>query len=76
MASEPDPRAQIAAMEAEIRELRAAPAPHDTARIQELEREIDQQWDLARQQEARSDAGEDPSEAHLRSQSEVEGYLQ
>ncbi len=74
--TEPDPRPKISALEGQVRELRAAPVPHDTDRIAELEREIDQLWDLARQQEARRTAGEDPGAAHLRSQSDVEGYQQ
>lgn len=63
-------------LEAQVRELRDAPTPHDTDRIAELEREIDQLWDLVRQQEARREAGEDPSDTSVRPQPDVEGYLQ
>lgn len=76
MTTEQDPRAAIGELEAQVRELRAAPAPHDTGQIAELERRIDQLWDLVRQQEARREAGEDPSDTSVRPQSEVEGYLQ
>jgi hypothetical protein len=62
--------------EKQLRELRSAPVPHDTAAIERLEREIDQDWDLIRQREALRDAGEDPSDAHERPQSQVENYRQ
>ena len=76
MTTEQDPRQEIGALEAQVRELRDAPAPHDTDLIAALERRIDQLWDLARQQEARRAAGDSPAEASVRPQSEVEGYLQ
>jgi hypothetical protein len=67
---------RIAELTAEQHRLRAAPPPHDTHRLAEIERELDQTWDLIRQQDAKRDAGEDPRSAHERSQAEVEGYLQ
>ncbi len=71
-----DPRAEVARLEARLRELRAAPPPHDTAEIDAVEREVDQLWDLVRQREALEAVGDDPSSAHVRPQSEVEGYRQ
>jgi hypothetical protein len=45
-------------------------------RIQELEVQLDQCWDLLRQRRAKSQYGEDPDEAEARPATEVEGYLQ
>lgn len=69
-------RADVGRKERELRELRAAPVPHDTAAIERLEREVDQDWDLIRQRGALREAGEEPGAATERSQSEVEGYRQ
>ncbi len=46
------------------------------ARMQELEVQLDQCWDLLRQRRAKRQYGEDPDEAEARPASEVEGYLQ
>jgi hypothetical protein len=46
------------------------------ARMQELEVQLDQCWDLLRQRRAKRQYGEDPEEAEARPASEVEGYLQ
>jgi hypothetical protein len=43
-------------------------------RLGELERALDQCWDLLRQRRAKAEFGEDPSEARVRSSSQVEGY--
>ncbi|MET0479597.1 MAG: DUF2630 family protein, partial [Actinomycetota bacterium] len=48
----------------------------DTARLQDLEVQLDQCWDLLRQRRARRDAGQDPDAAHVRPEGTVEGYLQ
>lgn len=45
------------------------------ARLAELERELDQCWDLLRQRRAKAEFGENPDEAQPRSSSQVEGYL-
>ena len=45
-------------------------------RRRHLEAQLDQAWDLLRQRHARRSAGEDPSAARARPESEVEGYLQ
>ena len=41
-----------------------------------LEEALDQCWDLLRQRRARRQYGEDPSDAHARDESTVEGYQQ
>ena len=46
------------------------------ARMQQLEVQLDQCWDLLRQRRAKRQYGEDPDEAEARPASEVEGYLQ
>ena len=46
------------------------------ARMQELEVQLDQCWDLLRQRRAKRQYGEDPEEAEARPASEVESYLQ
>ena len=48
----------------------------DRHRLQHLEEELDQAWDLLRQRRAREETGEDPDTAQERSVNEVEGYLQ
>jgi hypothetical protein len=48
----------------------------DRRRLQHLEEELDQAWDLLRQRRAREETGEDPDSAQERSVNEVEGYLQ
>ena len=45
-------------------------------RIQQLEVQLDQCWDLLRQRRAKRQYGEDPDEAQVRPASEVETYLQ
>jgi hypothetical protein len=46
------------------------------ARLQEVEVQLDQCWDLLRQRRARRDAGQDPDIAAVRPENTVEGYLQ
>ncbi|ABM06816.1 DUF2630 family protein [Arthrobacter sp. Rue61a] len=47
-----------------------------TARLAQLEAQLDQCWDLLRQRRAKRDAGENPDDASARPVSEVEGYRQ
>lgn len=57
--------------------LRAAtdqPEQH-TARIQALEAELDQCWDLLRQRRAKREFGRDPDAAQVRDKDTVERYL-
>ncbi|MDX2644372.1 DUF2630 family protein [Streptomyces sp. PA03-1a] len=46
----------------------------EQARLDELERELDQCWDLLRQRRAKTEAGGDPGEAKVRPSHTVEGY--
>ena len=67
---------------AEEHQLRAAhQARHDglggdRSRLDQLERELDQAWDLLRQRRARVATGEDPDAARERPVDHVESYLQ
>jgi hypothetical protein len=45
-------------------------------RLEELQVRLDQCWDLLRQRRAQREFGEDPSAAHVRDESTVEGYQQ
>ena len=45
-------------------------------RMNELEAQLDQAWDLLRQRRAKADAGEDPADADARPIPQVEGYRQ
>ncbi len=59
--------------------LRDSAAEHgedERARMAELERHLDQAWDLLRQRRAKQQYGEDPGAADERPESQVEGYLQ
>lgn len=44
--------------------------------LRAIEVTLDQLWDTLRQRRAKRDAGRSPEEAHSRSESTVEGYLQ
>ena len=46
------------------------------ARMNQLEMDLDQLWDLLRQRRAKRQYGEDPDEAELRPEPQVETYLQ
>lgn len=62
------------------RNLRAALAegridqPTEHRELKDIEEQLDQCWDLLRQRRARTDAGEDPDAASVRSVEEVERY--
>ncbi len=45
-------------------------------RMQELEVQLDQCWDLLRQRRAKRQYDENPDDAHARPESTVENYLQ
>jgi hypothetical protein len=45
-------------------------------RLEAIQLELDQYWDLLRQRRAREEFGEDPDQARERTVNEVEGYLQ
>jgi Protein of unknown function (DUF2630) len=72
---------QIHSLVAEEKQLRMAHEGHgltgdDRLRLDALERQLDQCWDLLRQRRAHEEFGEDPDTARTRPPSEVEGYLQ
>ena len=46
------------------------------ARMEQVEAQLDQCWDLLRQRRAKRQYGEDPEEAHVRPEQQAEGYLQ
>jgi hypothetical protein len=48
----------------------------DRHRLQEIEVQLDQCWDLLRQRRARRQAGQDPGDAAARPPEVVEGYQQ
>jgi len=72
--------ASITAMVEDERRLRDALAAGqidsttEHARLGQLERELDQCWDLLRQRRAKTEFGENPDEATVRPSSQVEGY--
>ncbi|CAM5644190.1 MULTISPECIES: DUF2630 family protein [Streptomyces] len=49
--------------------------PTEHERLAQLETALDQCWDLLRQRRARTAAGQDPADAHVRPASQVEDYL-
>jgi hypothetical protein len=64
---------------AEERQLRASREGLSSAqrqRLESLEQQLDQAWDLLRQRRAREDLGEDPDAVRERSVNDVESYLQ
>ncbi len=74
-------RSHIEALVAEEHRLlehgdRRSMAPADLARLEAVEIELDQYWDLLRQRRARRDAGQDPGAAQLRDAQTVEHYQQ
>jgi hypothetical protein len=48
----------------------------DRKRLEAVEVQLDQYWDLLRQRRARRDAGQDPESTELRNEETVEKYLQ
>jgi hypothetical protein len=49
---------------------------HDQTRLQKIQVELDQCWDLLRQRRAKREFGKDPDDAHVRPASVVEKYEQ
>ena len=49
---------------------------HERQRLDHIEVQLDQCWDLLRQRRARRHAGQDPAEAEVRSADVVEHYQQ
>ena len=67
---------ELVAEEKQLRASHHGLAGEDRQRLQHLEEQLDQAWDLLRQRRARSESGEDPDAAQERPVNEVEGYLQ
>jgi hypothetical protein len=73
--------AQVNELVAEEKELRAKLRDHqideteEHRRLRGLEVQLDQCWDLLRQRRALREAGQDPDQASVRPEGEVEGYL-
>jgi hypothetical protein len=67
---------QLVAEEKTLRAAHHGLGSEDRQRLQHLEEQLDQAWDLLRQRRAREDTGDDPDAAHQRPVNEVEGYLQ
>ncbi|TCO28583.1 uncharacterized protein DUF2630 [Kribbella steppae] len=69
---------ELVAEEHELRTKHAAGQIDDQderTRLQALEVELDQCWDLLRQRRAKREFGENPEDAKARSTDTVEGYL-
>ncbi|MFE1952833.1 DUF2630 family protein [Streptomyces sp. NPDC059524] len=71
---------RISAMVDDEKRLRAAladgtiDAATERERLADVERALDQCWDLLRQRRAKAEFGENPDEARVRPSAEVEGY--
>ena len=62
---------------AEEHRLRSGEAtPETRQRLEALERQLDQAWDLLRRRDAAREFGQDPASAQEQPESRVEGYLQ
>jgi hypothetical protein len=75
---ENDILSQIHALVDEEHRLREGgrPTPDQRTRMDHLEAQLDQCWDLLRQRRAKRQYGEDPDEAQPRPEQQVESYLQ
>jgi hypothetical protein len=61
--------------ESRLRAETEAPQQH-SARIQALEEQLDQCWDLLRQRRAKREFGQNPDDAQVRDKDTVEKYIQ
>jgi len=68
---------KLAAEEHELfeKESEGQASKEERQRLQELQVQLDQCWDLLHQRRARRNAGLDPSEAQVRDPGTVEGYV-
>jgi hypothetical protein len=62
--------------ERELRSREGGMSDEDRARLQQVEVQLDQCWDLLRQRRARAEFGENPDDAHVRPPEVVERYQQ
>jgi hypothetical protein len=67
---------ELVAEEHQLRERGNGLGAEDRERLAQLERDLDQCWDLLRQRRARREFGENPDDAAVRPSGEVEGYVQ
>ncbi len=67
---------QLVDEEKQLRASHRGLSGEDRQRLETVERQLDQCWDLLRQRRAREEYGEDPDAAKTRSVDEVESYLQ
>jgi hypothetical protein len=81
VANDQDILAQVNELVAEEKELRGKLQHHEIdeteehRRLQSLEVQLDQCWDLLRQRRALRETGGDPDDAKVRPAGEVEGYI-
>ncbi len=81
MANDQDILLQVNELVAEEQELRGKLQHHEIdeseehRRLQSIEVQLDQCWDLLRQRRALRESGGDPADAHVRPAGEVEGYI-
>ena len=81
MANDQDILLQVNELVAEEQELRGKLQHHEIdeseehRRLQSIEVQLDQCWDLLRQRRALRESGGDPSDAQVRPAGEVEGYI-
>lgn len=80
MTSDGDVLKRVKALVEEEHALRdRAPGPGtrrvDGQRLSDLERALDQCWDLLRQRQALRESGQDPDEASVRPEEQVEKYI-
>jgi hypothetical protein len=67
---------ELVAEEHQLRERDTGLGPEERERLQAIERDLDQCWDVLRQRRARREYGENPDDAAVRPEGQVEGYLQ
>ncbi len=77
MTPDADVHQHISELVAEEHQLREAGAsPERRERLADLERQLDQLWDLLRRRDAAREFGQDASAVSEQPSSQVEGYLQ
>ena len=77
MTPDSDVHQHITELVAEEHRLRdAGPSPEHRERLADLERQLDQLWDLLRRRHAAREFGQDASAVAEQPTSQVEGYLQ
>lgn len=67
---------ELVAEEKKLRDSHHPVSSQDRQRLESIERELDQTWDLLRQRRAREEFDENPDDAQERKVDDVESYLQ